>query len=309
MAVGTTSMAFTPPANNLILAAFPELRAITFRSAGGFKAVFRAETATGPEAFKLLCLPPAGATEREQGLRREQLGRALREVRLLSRVTVPEVVKLGSIAARIQTIEGVEYLGYSEEWLDGDDLWRIIRAVPAQSLPAEAECRQLLLSLLRAIRGISQLNTIHRDIKPGNVVRLNQPDRPFVLLDLGIAYDLTEASLTYEASQRMPPATYRYFAPEMASLDFRDRLTFRTDLYTAGLTVFEFATHRHPIARRDDDLVLTLSRAIREAPRTLREMREEISAEFSALIDQLLKKQPMLRGNLAQLIQRMETWA
>jgi serine/threonine protein kinase len=130
-----------------------------------------------------------------------------------------------------------------------------------------------------------------------------------VLLDLGIAYDLTEASLTYEASQRMPPATYRYFAPEMASLDFRDRLTFRTDLYTAGLTVFEFATHRHPIARRDDDLVLTLSRAIREAPRTLREMREEISAEFSALIDQLLKKQPMLRGNLAQLIQRMETWA
>lgn len=162
---------------------------------------------------------------------------------------------------------------------------------------------------LRGIRAISELNTIHRDIKPSNVVRPDQADRPFVLLDLGIAYDLTEASLTYEASQRMPPATYRYFAPEMASLDFRDRLTFRSDLYTAGMTVFEYATHQHPIARRGDDLVATLSRAIRETPRTLRQVRADISPEFSALIDQLLKKQPMLRGNLAQLIERMEGWA
>jgi serine/threonine protein kinase len=302
-------MPFTPPSENLVLAAFPELQAITFQRAGGYKAVYLAKTAAGQEAFKLLCLPPTGTTGLEQGLRREQLGRALREVQLLSRVMAPEVVKLGSLAARIENISGVEYLGYTEEWLDGEDLWQIITATPARPAPTEIECRQLLLSLLRAIRAISDLNTIHRDIKPGNVIRLNRPDRPFVLLDLGIAYELNEASLTYEASQRMPPATYRYFAPEMASLDFRDRLTFRTDLYTAGLTVFEFATHQHPIAHKSDDLVLTLSRAIRQAPRTLQQVRGDISVEFSALIDQLLKKQPMLRGNLAQLIQRLEAWA
>jgi serine/threonine protein kinase len=302
-------MPFTPPPENQILAVFPELRTVAFQCAGGFKAVYRAETVAGQEAFKLLCLPAAGATEREQGFRREQLGRAQREVQLLSRITVPEVVKLGSVAARIVVIGGVEYLGYTEEWLDGEDLWRIVTATPGRPLPTEAECRQLLLSLLRAIRAIAEQNTIHRDIKPGNVVRLDQPDRPFVLLDLGIAYDLTEASLTYEASQRMPPATYRYFAPEMASLDFRDRLTFRTDLYTAGMTVFEYATHQHPIARQGDDVVATLSRAIREAPRTLQQVRLDISSEFSGLVDQLLKKQPMLRGNLAQLIQRLEGWA
>ncbi|MBI2512424.1 MAG: protein kinase [Opitutae bacterium] len=299
-------MSFQPPAESAILQAYPELRTLQFLTAGGFKAVYRAQTARGEEAFKLLFLPASGASDREQGIRREQLGRVMREVQLLARVTTPEVVKLGSIDARTETIAGTEYIGYSEEWLDGPDLWQMIRGPVAAPLPSETECRQLLLSLLRAIRAISELNTIHRDIKPGNVVKLARVDRPFVLLDLGIAYDVTEASLTYEASQRMPPATYRYFAPEMANLDFRDRLTYRTDLYTAGLTVFEYATREHPIARQGDDLVMTLSRAIRAPPRSLRDLRPEISAEFSALIDQLLKKQPMLRGNLAQLIQRLE---
>ena len=297
-------MAFTPPTNADICSAFPELRSLHFRCSRGFKAVYQVQTVASVEAFKLLCLPTASADPGEQAARREHLARAMREVQLLSQITIPEIVHLGSIAPRIAAIAGIDYLGYSEEWLDGHNLWHFIGG-PAIAVPSEAECRQLFLSLLRAIQALWQLGIVHRDIKPLNVMKLDQAGRPFVLLDLGIAYDVSKPGITYNSEMR--PVTLRYFAPEMANLRFRDRLDFRSDLYTAGLTVFEYAAHRHPIAHDSDDNIATLSRALNDTPNSLQSQRPDLSADFCSLIDQLLKKQPILRpGNLSLLITRRE---
>jgi len=38
--------------------------------------------------------------------------------------------------------------------------------------------------------------TFIRDIKPKNVIRLDDANRPFVLLDLGIAFSVRETPLT-----------------------------------------------------------------------------------------------------------------
>lgn len=294
-------MLFTPPADADIRRSFPELSSIQHRCSGGFKAVYLAQTATGSEAFKLLCLPAAGASDAEQAARREHLARAMREIELLRQINIPEIVHLGSVAPRIVAIDGVEYLGYTEEWLDGYNLWHFIQSTPPLPVPAEAECRQLLLSLLRAIQALWQLAVVHRDIKPLNVMKLVQPNRQFVLLDLGIAYDVSKPGVTYNSAIR--PGTLRYFAPEMANLRFRDRLDFRSDLYAAGLTVFEYAAHRHPIAHDSDDNIATLARALNDAPHALKSLRPDISDEFCSTVDQLLKKQPILRpGNLALLI-------
>jgi eukaryotic-like serine/threonine-protein kinase len=298
-------MPFTPPTDADICRSFPELRTIQYRCSGGFKAVYLAQTAAGTEAFKLLCLPAADASPEEQAARREHLARATREIELLGRINLPDIVRLGSIAPRVGAIAGVDYLGYTEEWLEGHNLWHFIRSNPPLPVPTEAECRQLLISLLRAIQALWQLGVVHRDIKPLNVMKLALPERPFVLLDLGIAYDVSKPGVTYNSAIR--PGTLRYFAPEMANLRFRDRLDFRSDLYTAGLTVFEYAAHRHPIAHDSDDNIATLARALNDAPRTLKSLRADISDEFCNTVDQLLKKQPILRpGNLALLIKRME---
>jgi len=301
-------MPFTPPAEADIRSVFSELRSLQFRCTGGFKAVYQAQTAQGIEAFKLLCLPAAGVADAEQAARREHLARAMREIELLGRVAIPEIVRLGSIAPRIETISGIEYLGYTEEWLEGHNLWHFIKSNPPEPLPVEAECRRLLLSLLKAIQTLWRLGVVHRDIKPLNVMKLPDVGRPFVLLDLGIAYDVSNPGLTYNSAVR--PGTLRYFAPEMANLRFRDRLDFRSDLYTAGLTVFEYAAHRHPIAHDSDDNIATLARALNESPRTLQSERADFSSKFCRTIDQLLKKQPILRpGNLALLIKQMEETA
>jgi len=297
-------MTFTPPTNDKILAAFPELTDLQEFACGGFKVVFTATVASGCEIFKLVCLPVIGKSESEkQAYRRESLGRIRREVELLGKCRRAELVKLGTVAPKLTTIDGVEYVGYSEEFLNGDNLGKLLHARGQK--PTEREARRLMLSLLRAIDELWVVHrTIHRDIKPENVIKLSDTNRPFVLLDLGIAYGLLDTGLTCDGGA---PCTPRYLAPEMTRPDFRRNLDYRSDLYTAALTVFEYSAQIHPLAKTQDDLIQTISRALHQVPRRLSSERPDFSEPFCALIDQMLKKKPQLRpSDLTGLIADME---
>ena len=81
------------------------------------------------------------------------------------------------------------------------------------------------MCLLRCVQELWRHGYVHRDIKPHNVMRTGNPDRPFVLLDLGIAFAVNETSLTFRPGERMPVATYRYLAPEMLRRIFGSELT------------------------------------------------------------------------------------
>jgi serine/threonine protein kinase len=138
-------------------------------------------------------------------------------------------------------------------------------------------------------------------------MKLSDPRRQFVLLDLGIAYSIQETALTANPGERMPLATYRYLAPELMNPNFRDTIDYRSDLYTAAMTVFEYAAQRHPLAQDRDDMMRTISRALHQPAKPLGELRADLSTGFCQLIDQMLKKKPALRpANLNLLINRME---
>lgn len=272
---------------------------------GGFKTVYRAEIAGELEVIKVVAIPDADGSKDSDRFRDECIRRVEREVSILRQCQSPFLVKTGKLELEAHQVRGHDFVIYSEEFLDGDDLWKILRT--ATSRPDETESKVLMKCLLEAIQEIWSLKVIHRDIKPCNVIKLSAPQRPFVLLDLGIAFSLVETGITFNAAFRGPPATYRYLAPEMGDPGFRSNLDFRADLYTAALTVFEYASGEHPIARDGDDDVQTVTRALRQLPRSLQALRPEFSKEFTALIDQLLKKKPALRpANLKQLIRAME---
>lgn len=279
----------------------PEFSNLHEIGAGGFKTVYRAICNGSDEVIKVISIPRADDPDLEK-FREECLGRVRREVEILRQCQSPFLVKLASLPLEAHEVNEDLYAIYSEELLDGPDLWKLIRT--KAPLPSEEEAKLLINCLLRAIQEIWSLRYIHRDIKPANVIKLDDPKRPFVLIDLGIAFGLLETGLTYNAAFRDPPATFRYLAPEMANPAFRTNIDYRSDLYTAALTVFEFASGRHPIAKDSDDLVRTVTRALHDAPLPLQKLRPEYSQEFCGLIDQLLKKKPSLRpANLDRLIQ------
>ncbi len=293
-----------PITADILSAAFPNLRGFDFINAGSYKTVYGVTQPDGvQEVLKVIRLPLEGSTDEEKALRRQELGRAQREVNLLRGCQSPFVVKLGSVAPEIRQLDGDDCVVYTEEFLPGQELKALISRM---NLPSAAEIRRLLSCLVQAIQSLwTAQNTVHRDIKPGNLFATGVVARPYVLLDLGIAYNVKEPGLT--AKSGFIPATPRYMAPEMLDPNFRENLSYRADLYAAGVTAFEFATGgMHPLARTADDLVQTLTRILHQEPTRLASLRSDLPVPLATLIDHLNKKNPALRpGNLNLLLQQL----
>lgn len=287
---------------------FPQFDRFEFMKRGGYKCVFKAHLIDdGEEVLKIVYLPAISTglsqaqQEEAEAIREQELARARREVSVLRECKSQFVVKLGTLAPTVSEVCGTECLTYSEELLPGANL---IDAIKAGDVPSQAEVKSLMHCLLLAITALwNEQRIVHRDIKPGNVMQTGLIDRAYVLLDLGIAYDVNQPGLTVRRDLD-PPMTYRYMAPEMADPNFRENLDYRSDLYSAALTVFEFAAGRHPIAESGDDPMKTVSRALHEEPKRLGDLRSDLAPELCRTIDQILKKKPLLRpANLSRLLE------
>jgi serine/threonine-protein kinase len=286
--------------------ALPQIQNLALLDTGGFKAVYRATLSGQQEALKLIQIPGSDGSTDAEAFKREMIGRVRREIEALGRCRGPEIVNLGKLPLTPLAINAVDYVAYSEEFLEGSDLWKLLTSGAAK--PTEQELRLLFATLLKAIREVWSLSYVHRDIKPKNVMKLNNAARQFVLLDFGIAYSVEKRGLTANATGRMPLATYRYLAPEMMNPAFRETIDYRTDLYTAAITVYEYGAQAHPLAQGQDDLMRTISRALHQPATPLASHRSDLPPSFCQIIDQMLKKKPALRpANLNALIQRMES--
>ncbi|AHF94355.1 hypothetical protein OPIT5_13175 [Opitutaceae bacterium TAV5] len=125
-----------------------------------------------------------------------------------------------------------------------------------------------------------------------------------MLIDLGIAYDVTVPGLTLRKTDM--PHTPLYMAPEMLSADFRETMSYRSDLYAAALSAYEFAAGIHPLSKRDDDLMKTYTRVVQQEPVPLAQCRPDFSPTLCRLIDQFLKKSPSLRpANMALILNQI----
>jgi len=267
---------------------------LEFIKGGGFKAVYKGFVGGKTEAIKLIYIP---SDIENEGLRDEIIGRTLREIDSIKACDCDYIVRLGSLSPELITLNGNEYIVYSEEFLDGVDLReRIIQG----HTPDIKTLQCLAFTLFEAISFFKKNDLIHRDIKPDNVIALQCAERPFVILDLGIAFKLHGTALTRLSEFR--PGTLPYMAPEMFNARFRETLDYRSDLYSAGVTLYEYASGKHPITRRRDDEYTTMYRIINSAPIPLASHRPDLPIEFCKVIDQLIKKLPALRPSSIEML-------
>lgn len=259
---------------------------LLFVDQGGFKAVYKGSVQEKPEAIKVVYIP----SDINEEDRIELIGRVTREIEALDKCKSPEFVQLGSLPPESININGIDYIIYSEKFLDGENLRSKIRE---NYKPDLSELIQLTVTFLKAIKLLKENDLIHRDIKPDNTMKLKSNERPFVILDLGIAFKIHGTELT--RNPRFRPGTLLYMAPEMFNPRFRESLDYRSDMYSAGITLFEYASGAHPIKKRDDDDFTTMYRIIRSKPQPLSTLRPDLPSEFCKIVDQLTKKLPALR--------------
>jgi serine/threonine-protein kinase len=277
----------------------PEATGLTEIDSGGYKVVYKGTVGKSVEAVKLIRIP---TDENDSSVREENVRRIQREITLLRNCISPYLVKLGSIPPREASVGGYQYLVYSEEYLPGESVRKLIKEGHRPNL---GELIDLGTSLLLAVQELAEKRIVHRDIKPENIIRTSSVNRPFVLLDLGIAFHLGGTPLTRDSA--MIPGTRYYLAPEMLDVGFRRGLDYRADLYTVGLTLYEFASGENPFFHHEDPPYSTLVRIKTHTPEPLNSLRDDIPVQFCALIDQLLKKLPALRpANIPALIKRLE---
>lgn len=194
---------------------------------GGQKRVFGCTIDGGRYVVKFLLAAAAGASpDASRDEAAEVEARARREVETMAACPAPTLVKLGPIGLTAVELRGQKLLYFSEERIDGRDLQRILQQ--DGPLPID-QCVRLGRDITAAVTALWRLAKVHRDIKPGNIMRRDS-DGMFNLLDVGLAFDLADESITRPG---VIVGTPMYFSPEQMEFAKRRQLDFRSDLFSS----------------------------------------------------------------------------
>lgn len=182
----------------------------------------------------------------EAATNEETVARFLREARVISMLTHPNVVRVFIFG---ETPAGVTYMAM--EHVDGVPLDRVVRNTPL----AHDRVVRITRQMLGAIGEAHELGVMHRDLKPENVLLTTwRGEKDFVkILDFGIAkvqnanQQLTQTGIVY--------GTPAYMSPEQAQAHDIDR---RADLYSLGCMMYEMATGKLPFDAKSNLKVLEM---------------------------------------------------
>ncbi len=270
---------------------------LEFVDRGGFKVVFKGTVNGITEAVKAIYLP-GEAEGVEPELTAQLVARAKREIAALGECESTALVKLGSLDPEIVPVDGRDYLAYSEEFLPGAPLSKAVTQPPSMSYP---ELWTVFRDLLVLIEELALKGYLHRDIKPANIMQTGDPARPYVALDLGIAYKMDATQLTRGLT---PPGTTRYMPPELLQPGYRDVMDFRCDVYSLGLSVYELASGVHPYAPYPEQESATVYRVMTVKPEKLETLRPDMPQQFCRIVDRCMRKKIALRYGRTDLLKQ-----
>ncbi len=239
---------------------------------GGFKDVFLAER--GSEMVVVKLLPIERSSKRR---------RAKREAEAMTKISSPNFVELLDYF-ELQ-IEGKPTFLIEEEYIDGPTLSEKI-GQGRYGLDFGFQVTEALLDLLIQF---DDLNIIHRDIKPNNIMIDGEGE--VILLDVGIVRFEERESVTPDHADRL--GTPNYGAPEQ--LDYNKSLqSIRTDIFSTGIVMFESITGQHPYSNSSK----SVSEAIMDGEKAkMKDILEddEIAEELDELFNVMTQPKPYAR--------------
>lgn len=199
-----------------------------------------------PVAIKLL--PP------ELAFRSEIRMRFLREAEMAAQLSHPHIVPIYSVDER----EGLVY--FVMALVEGENLGtRIANTGP---VPPD-EARRILREVGDALAYAHSQNTIHRDIKPDNILIDAATGRTMVT-DFGIARAVSEGTEARLTATGIAIGTPAFMSPEQSAGD-RD-LDGRTDLYSLGVVAYQMLCGELPFTATSTPALLVKHLSERPVP-------------------------------------------
>jgi serine/threonine protein kinase len=197
-----------------------------------------------------------------------------RESTMLAQLDHPNVVPLYE-AAEID-----KRLCLSSRWVDGRSLARVIRS----NGPLEVRrAVRIIGQVAAALQAAHNLDVIHRDVKPSNVL-VTRGDHAY-LTDFCLARRSTDTAGLTAPNELL--ASVDYVAPEAISGGTLDH---RVDIYGLGLVLYEALTGEVPFPRDVDAAKVYAHLSV--APPSIHARRPEVPIALDAVVQRALAKEP-----------------
>lgn len=216
---------------------------------------------------------------------RDYLGR---EVMIAAALNHPFIIKMHKEIIEQEDVEGNKRRCLLMEFIDGHDLKRHINE---RDLPLR-KMIDVCLKLCQGLDFLHQNGIIHRDIKPANFM-LPRGTEMVKILDFG----LSESNQSWRTRfMKKGGGTRLYMSPEQLK---KQRLDQRSDIFSFGITMYEFFAGRHPCNGLD---TREIQRQLID-PRYKFEPASKFNPDIPQALDRVLLK--ALRRKLDQRYQSM----
>ncbi|MGE3854334.1 MAG: protein kinase, partial [Planctomycetota bacterium] len=190
---------------------------------------------------------------------------------------------------------GIVYV--ASEYVEGKSLDRWA----AEHWPTLDERVDIVIRLAEALAFAHDLNIVHRDVCPSNVI-VDAFGNPRIT-DFGLPRPMAEdqVATVQGATRRFGRPVFagtaalvgnpRYMAPEQLRAVPGVVLDGRTDQFALGVLAYEMVTGRHPFAdSADTSLVAVLENVIHEEPPLVRQLVQDVPPDLESVIFRTLEK-------------------
>jgi serine/threonine protein kinase/tetratricopeptide (TPR) repeat protein len=249
---------------------------------GGMGAVYKARDV---ELDRVIALK---VIRRELASNPEILQRFKQELILARQVTDRNVIRIFDLG----DADGIKFI--TMEYVEGKSLYQILRQ---QGKVTVTEALEIMKQMLSGLEAAHREGVIHRDLKPGNIMRDTQGR--IVVMDFGLARSVEGDGMTRTGTMM---GTMEYMSPEQAQAKELDA---RSDIFTVGLICYELLTGKMPY--HADSSVASLLRRMQERAAPPSDWDATIPAPVSELVSKCLERDPAVRWqNAREILDRID---
>ena len=251
---------------------------------GGMGAVYKAQDREldRPVALKLI-RPELAASS-------AMLARFKQELLLSRQVTHKNVIRIYDLG----DADGAKFI--TMEYVDGRDLRSLIQEKKKFS-PEEAI--EVMQQVCQALEAAHSVGVIHRDLKPQNIMQ--ESTGRILVMDFGLARTMEGDGMTQVGAL---VGTMEYMSPEQA---LGKQLDQRSDLFTAGLILYELLTGKMPF--HAESALASLIKRTQERAIPVSDLDRTIPGALSGVVSKCLETDPNLRYQSAtEMLRDLDSW-